>query len=44
MTAWGVIDVFQGVDEERVERFYEAYHANQLSEETDNLRRAIPCQ
>ena len=44
MTAWGVMDVFPGVDEARIEKFYKTYRANQFSEETSSLRRAIPCQ
>ena len=43
-TAWGVMDVFQGVDEERINKFYDAYRANQLSEETRGRGKAIPCQ
>ena len=43
MTAWGVMDVFQGVDRERINNFYDAYRANQLSEETRRLGRGIPC-
>ena len=43
MTAWGVMDVFQGVDEERINKFYDAYRANQFSEETRSRGSAIPC-
>lgn len=43
MTAWGVVDEFEGVDEERIRRFFEAYLGNRFSEETRGLGRAIPC-
>lgn len=43
MTAWGVIDQIQGVDEVRIRRFYETYFKNRLSAETSSLGRAIPC-
>ena len=35
LTAWGVLDEFEGVDEDRIKRFYEAYKGNLFSEETD---------
>ncbi len=43
LTAWGVLDEFQGVDEDRIERFYEAYKGNLFTEETRGLGRGIPC-
>ena len=43
LTAWGVMDVFQGVDKERIDNFYDAYRGNQFSEETRSLGRGIPC-
>ena len=42
MTAWGVIDTVQGVDEERIKTFYDAYMRNRFSSETARLG-AIPC-
>ena len=42
MTAWGVVDQFQGVDEEHIGRFYGAHHANTYSSETAQ-RGPIPC-
>ena len=35
LTAWGVLDEFEGVDQERIERFYEAYKGNLFSDETE---------
>ena len=43
LTAWGVIDRFDGVDEKRIIRFYDAYHRNTLSAET-RARGPIPCR
>ena len=43
LTAWGVLDEFEGVDEDRIKRFYEAYKGNLFSEETRWLGRGIPC-
>ena len=43
LTAWGVIDQFDGVDTERIRRFYDAYHRNTLSAET-RARGPIPCR
>ena len=43
LTAWGVLDEFEGVDQDRIERFYEAYKGNLFSEETRWLGRGIPC-
>ena len=43
MTAWGVLDVFDGVDKGRIETFYNAYHGNRFSAETQSVGRGIPC-
>ena len=43
LTAWGVLDEFEGVNEERIERFYEAYKGNLFSDETSGIGRGIPC-
>ena len=43
MTAWGVLDIFDGVDEGRIEAFYEAYRGNRFSAETQSVGRGIPC-
>ena len=43
LTAWGVLDEFEGIDEDRIERFYEAYKGNLFSDETRGLGRGIPC-
>ncbi len=43
MTAWGVRDDIEGVDEVKIRAFYDAYHRNQFSEETNRLGRAIFC-
>ena len=43
MTAWGVQDRVQGVDEARIRRFYETYIRNKFSEETSRRGTAIPC-
>ena len=43
LTAWGVLDEFEGVNEDRIERFYEAYKGNLFSDETIWLGRGIPC-
>ncbi len=42
MTAWGVIDEVQGVDEDRIRTFYEAYARNRFSEESARVG-SIPC-
>ena len=42
MTAWGVRDEVQGVDEERIREFYETYIRNRFSEEAA-ARGPIPC-
>ena len=34
LTAWGVMDVMEGVDESRIEKFYETYARNRFSQET----------
>jgi hypothetical protein len=43
MAAWGVVDIFDSVDEGRIESFYEAYRGNRFSEETSSVGRGIPC-
>lgn len=43
MTAWGVLDVFDGVDRARIKAFYDAYRGNIFSEETRRIGRGIPC-
>ena len=43
MTAWGVLDIFNGVDEGRIESFYNAYKGNRFSAETQSVGRGIPC-
>ena len=43
MSAWTVVDLFQGVDVERIRRFYDTYRANRLSNETAQLAGGIPC-
>ena len=42
MTAWGVIDEAQGVDEDRIREFYNTYANNRLSPETQQVG-PIPC-
>ena len=37
MTAWGVVDTFQGVNEEWIRRFFDTYAANRLSRETASV-------
>ena len=44
MTAWGVSDQVDGVDETRIKEFYEANRRNQNSPETTALGRAIACR
>ena len=34
VTAWGVMDIVQGVDEDRIKQFYTEYARNRFSEET----------
>ena len=43
MSAWGVLDQFEGVNEERISAFFEAYAGNRFSDETRRLGRGIPC-
>ena len=43
MTAWGVLDVFDGVNEQRINAFYDAYKGNRFSGETQTAGRGIPC-
>ena len=43
MTAWGVLDQFIGVDEDRISRFFKAYKGNRFSEETREIGRGISC-
>ena len=43
MSAWTVVDLFQGMDVERIRRFYDTYRDNQLSNETAQLEGGIPC-
>ena len=42
MTAWGVMEQLRGVDEGQIERFFEAYHANRLSAESQQGG-PVPC-
>lgn len=42
MTAWGVMDLIPGVDEDQIRTFYRAYSRNRLSEETSRAG-PIPC-
>ena len=43
LTAWGISDEFEGVNEDRITSFVEAYSGNIFSEETKRLNRGIPC-
>jgi hypothetical protein len=43
LTAWGISDEFEGVNEERITRFVETYSGNLFSDETKRLNRGIPC-
>ena len=43
MTAWGILDQFTGIDEDRIREFFNAYRGNRFSNETDRLGRGIPC-
>ena len=43
LTAWGVMDLFQGVAADRIRRFYDAYHGNRFSAESQEVG-AIPCR
>ena len=43
MTAWGVSEHVQGVDEEKIKAFYDTNYRNEYSPETSQLGRAIPC-
>ena len=43
MSAWTVIDVMDGVDQERITRFYNEYYRNRFSNETQSIGRGIPC-
>jgi hypothetical protein len=42
MAAWGVLDQFTGIDEERIERFFDAYKGNRFSEEA-GANGGMPC-
>ena len=42
MTAWGVIDQVEGVDENRIKEFYDTYIHNRLSGEAARVR-SVPC-
>jgi hypothetical protein len=42
LTAWGVLDAMEGVDEARIQKFWDAYAANRLSDETLAFG-PIPC-
>lgn len=44
LAAWGVLDRFDGVDEERIRRFYNTYRGNTLSPETRGTGSGIPCR
>ena len=44
MTAWGVSEHVQGVDEEKIKGFYDTNYRNEYSHETSQLGRAIPCR
>ena len=37
LTAWGIMDVVEGVDEERIRRFYTEYARNRFSDETASV-------
>ena len=43
MTAWGVLDRFIGIDQERIRRFFDAYKGNRFSQETRSIGRGISC-
>ena len=43
LAAWGILDRFTGIDEERTEKFFNAYRGNRFSEETEGIGRGIPC-
>ena len=43
ITAWGVIDQVQGVDEQRIRKFYDTYIRNRLSNKTASVG-AIGCK
>ncbi|MEE8442200.1 MAG: DUF3105 domain-containing protein [Dehalococcoidia bacterium] len=43
ITAWGVLDQFSGIDEERIRRFFDAYKGNRFSEETRGIGRGVSC-
>ena len=43
MTAWGVLDQFTGINEERIRSFVDAYKGNRFSGETSQIGRGIPC-
>ena len=44
MTAWGVLDQFTGIDEELIQRFFDAYKGNRFSDETSSIGRGIACR
>ena len=43
VAAWGIVAQFTGMDEERIQRFFNVYQGNHLSAETQQIGRAIPC-
>ena len=43
LAAWGVLDKFDGIDEQRIEQFFETYKGNLFSDETRGLGQGIPC-
>ncbi|MEE2700732.1 MAG: DUF3105 domain-containing protein [Chloroflexota bacterium] len=43
LAAWGVLDKFDVIDEERIELFFETYKGNLFSTETRSLGQGIPC-
>ena len=43
LAAWGVLDHFTGIQEDRIEEFFKAYRGNRFSDEGQSLGRGIPC-
>ena len=43
ITAWGISAEFPGIDEDRIESFFDAYKGNRFSDETRSIGRGIPC-
>jgi hypothetical protein len=43
MTAWGVLDQFTGIQENRINAFFKAYKGNRFSEEGRMIGRGAPC-